>query len=165
MVNFPVMLTGKEYKMVLLQRHLSGTHSKSDFKLSPELMGRGTWIKWIPERNCLPETMDDHTINSSVKNLVNSADQRCKGIAGNAVTKLDFYYHMTVIDGNNKLILRSNPVWNNNSSCRAASGLWFDWVEVNWFAKDLSYVIPAILCLLGEVTYSDGTQELLASLQ
>ncbi len=61
--------------------------------------------------------------------------------------KLDLCYHMMVLNVNNRLILCCNPVWNNNSSCTAASCLWFDWVEVNWFAKDLSYVVPAILCL------------------
>jgi hypothetical protein len=88
-----------------------------------------------------------------VKNLVNSAEQRCKEIAGKAVTKVDFYSHMTVINNNDTLILRCNPVWNNNSSWGAASCQWFDWVEVNWLPKIcLTRVVPAILCLWGKVT-------------
>ncbi len=119
-VNFPVMLTGKEYKMVLLQCHLSGTHD--GISAIPGI--DGSWYmdqvdpqKELPTRN---NNRPYHRLfypdlptcegNQHVKNLINSAEKRCKGIVGEAVTKLDCYYHMTVINGNNKLILRCNPV-------------------------------------------------------
>ena len=67
--------------------------------------------------------------------------------------------------GEKNIILRCNPKW-NEGSCNSESTPWYDWIEVAWTDNaDRQYVVPAILRLWGNVTYSDDTTQLLASIR
>jgi len=113
--------------------------------------------------------------NQSVRDIVHSAIQRAKddrvdGVT-KEVTKVDFHYQVKVkLDsGENNIILRCNPKWSKGSA-NLETKTWYDWIEVTWTrgnqdhgGGNVEYVVPAILRLWGNVLYSDGSTQLLAS--
>ena len=108
----------------------------------------------------------------SVKDIVHSAIRRAdddsnEGGPVKSVVKVDFFYQVKVKcrPGEKNIILRCNPKW-NEGSCNSESTPWYDWIEVAWTDNaDRQYVVPAILRLWGNVTYSDDTTQLLASVR
>jgi hypothetical protein len=86
-----------------------------------------------------------------------------------SITTVEFYYQVTATtDDGESVPLKCNPIWNSDVGgvlLRSKSS-WFDWVEVSWFDQEESpFSVPAILCLLGKVIYSDGKHDIIAAIR